>query len=398
MYNVSTLFGDIMAVSATERNFNYLRAAAFIFNHEKIEEGKRVFALVCREPHHDEWGVYRFLWIVKGSPPGIRDYGRICFHDIHGLSSTGTEKALAIHRHLIARGTFTEFVITPSIERFYVSCGILETPTPIIETPAQEETDCDLIKNLAGAAAFGVGILVTAGGVLMMLREGGAPRDLPTLAGHVTVGGGHFHFAEAVQRIAETIPQIRASVSDALTSSRVVPLDTRGVPQARDQISLVVDDGWSPVDSRPSYTHRGTWHREDPSSRWEGSLEQERFEQGLSNLQNRLEDLVAEVAPSRLQEVRQEIQVLRERLSSIQEQSGEKLWEIVKDSFFVLLPKSSQEWDVLKNFSEIYQGFKEFGDIGYASKEVRAELGRLLDLERSLERANELQRLQDLRG
>ncbi|MBS0653994.1 MAG: hypothetical protein JSR39_10785 [Verrucomicrobia bacterium] len=387
-----------MAVSVSERNFNYLRAAAFIFNQEKVEEGKRVFSLVCREPHHDEWGVYHFLWIVKGSPSGIRDYGRICFHDIHSLSSTGREKALAIHRHLIARGTFTEFVLTPSIERFYVSCGILQLPSPIIETTAQEETDCDLINNLAGAAAFGVGILVTAGGVLMMLRGGGAPRELPTLAGHVTVGGGHFHFAEAVQRIAETIPQIRASASDVLTSSRVVPLETRGTPQARDHISLVVDDGWVMQNSRPQYTHQGTWHREDPSSRWEGSLEQQRFEHGLNDLQRRMEELVAEVEPSRLQEVRQQIQELRERLSTIQEQSGEKLWEIVKNSFFVLLPKSSIEWNVLENFSEIYQGFKEFGDIGYVSKEVRAELGRLLELERSLERANELQRLQDLRG
>ncbi|MBS0651394.1 MAG: hypothetical protein JSR93_09555 [Verrucomicrobia bacterium] len=387
-----------MAVSAVERNFNYLRASAFIFNQEKIEEGKRVFALVCREPHNDEWGVYHFLWIVKGSPAGIRDYGRICFHDIHGISSSGREKALAIHRHLTARGTFTEFVLTPSIERFYVRCGILQLPAQIIETVAQEETDCDLIKNLAGAAAFGVGILVTAGGVLMMLREGGAPRELPTLAGHVTVGGGHFQFGEAVQRIAEMIPQIRASTSDALTSSRVIPLEARCVPQASDHVSLVVDDGWVMQNSTPQYTHRGTWHREDPSSRWEGSLEQERFEQGLNNLQRRMEDLIAEVAPSRLQEVRQQIQELRERLSTIQVQSGEKLWEIVKDSFFILLPKSNVEWDVLKNFSEIYQGFKEFGDIGYTAKEVRAELGRLLELERSLERANELQRLQDLRG
>ncbi|MGE0671251.1 MAG: hypothetical protein AB7H48_09095 [Parachlamydiales bacterium] len=265
----------------------------------------------------------------------------------------------------------------------------MQTPTPIIETPAQEETDCDLIKNLAGAAAFGVGILVTAGGVLMMLREGGAPRDLPTLAGHVTVGGGHFHFAEAVQRITETIPQIRSSVSDALTSSRVVPLDTRGVPQARDQISLVVDDGWSPVDSRPEYTHRGTWHREDPSSRWEGSLEQERFREGLERLQEGIEELNENVGDARVAAIQERIEELRRELDSLNEKQASTLMEGIWATMKGVCPFLDVMEGMIDNLKEGYSKFLEFGDNGYRAGEIAQEIEQLMELERSLDAGRE---------
>ncbi len=66
LHNVFFQLGDMVAVSsASKRNFNYLRAAAFVFTQEKIEEGKRVFSLIYRDPRDDEWGVYYFMWIVK---------------------------------------------------------------------------------------------------------------------------------------------------------------------------------------------------------------------------------------------------------------------------------------------------------------------------------------------
>lgn len=206
-------------------NFQYLRLAAYIFNQEKVEDGKRVFSLICHDPRHDEWGVYHFMWIVKNSPSGIDDYGRKCFHDLSGLSSTGREKALAIHRHLTARGVAAEFVPSPSLEAFFIRTGILSVPAgqlsrmQILSVPSdqlsinaeEDQIDWDLIKMIGGAAATAIGILVTAGGVIMMLGSGGSPRELPSLAGHITAGGGHIALRDTVQSIGSNLPSILSS-------------------------------------------------------------------------------------------------------------------------------------------------------------------------------------------
>ncbi len=201
-----------MAIStASEKNFNDLRTAAFLFTQEKIEKGKQVFSLICRDPHDDEWGVYYFMWIVKNSPSGMDDYGRNCFHDLSGLSSTGREKALAIQRYLTARGVSAEFVLTPLLEARLIRMGILSPPPIPLSIIAKRKIDGDFFKAIGGVAAAALGILVTAGGVIMMLGSRGSCRELPNLAGHITVGGGHIALSNAVQTLGNHLPSILSS-------------------------------------------------------------------------------------------------------------------------------------------------------------------------------------------
>lgn len=379
-----------------ESHFNYLRFSAFLFTQEKIPEGKRIFSLVCTEGDDKVRGVYYFIWVFRGSPIGISDYGKWSFHDQNGLSSLGQEKAQAIHYYLITQRQSPVYLPELSMNNFLFSLEThavqqrlrtqLQNQEGYYEEPEEE---CDFSYYvMVGTAALSSSLLL-----LSLFSGRGADIERPTLAGHITVGGGHFPLSDPVQRL--------TNVSTSLSHrARMSPAPQVPLSRQRNIVLIEANEG---NDNYPTPTERNrTYHYEGTVDRyqngWQGSIEQKQFEAALRDLQQRVDSLVHELGPTQLQEIQRQIQELRSTIETLQQQSGDKLLEIVKKFGWMLVPKGPLQWTDIFPLMEVFKDFKEFGQIGSASKQIQSELGRLLDMERSLQRANELQHMNDLRG
>lgn len=105
-------------MSIKELPGSYLQEAATYFLDGKTEEGFTAFRQICTPEFKDiEDSIYKELWEQRGAPDRA-DYGRYCFHNIEGLSSSGFEKARVI-------AACYGKIVSPSKEK---------APLPTIET------------------------------------------------------------------------------------------------------------------------------------------------------------------------------------------------------------------------------------------------------------------------
>jgi hypothetical protein len=78
----------------------YLKLAVDNFRKANTTEAMIIFGAACHKPKELEFKVYRQMWKLKGRPEGDPEFGKKCFRNQKGLSSSALEKAEAINRVL----------------------------------------------------------------------------------------------------------------------------------------------------------------------------------------------------------------------------------------------------------------------------------------------------------
>ena len=160
------------------------------FNEGNKGIGLIIFGLLHSQSLEHAHKVYGFLWIIKGKPSGIPEYGRYSFHDINGLSSTAREKAKAISQYLNVISIYNAKIQG-------AHCALLKS----IETKAKKNERSWKEYLLEGAVVAGeiaaIGSAVFT--IFSALKgSGGGMRLRPSVPGHITVGGGHMNLANHV--------------------------------------------------------------------------------------------------------------------------------------------------------------------------------------------------------
>lgn len=427
------------SISRKQLNIAYLQISAQHFERNEVLKGKLVFLNVCKEPRDDELQVYSNICEVISC-------GRKNFWDQDGSATSSAQKAMAIYRHLRSLGFEKN-----EIPRSLTNRSISEVEDSGVDTLTLFLLACNLAMGLIGVISVltsqsrpsipnamghivvggghnqGLGSLISSSPAISshFVSSGHLRNTEPNLADRVLTRRGHNQGPSptTTSRVRQTFgerilawrkhdqgvtanPVERRNLSSGphvtvgeghfshatlreLLPSEVLPQLTSSEGSARDHIMLASTRP-DPSD-RNNYTSTGTLEcseRRVPTP--------QEFLDTLEKFREQLERFGSDALKEQISSLKAQIDQLRQNRSQLDSQALAAL----RNAVFAAMGAGTQIECPPLFIAAIYTAvdqFQAFGEIGSRSAEVFQQIERLSDLERSLEAANELQRMSDLR-